>query len=144
MRFSAIVATAFAGLVAASPAATPAPRGEDVTISNFTAREDKTPTGQDVKAVSFTLDGRDATGLSCSASNPGDHSEVITCGDSKYRFAIWGVDGGSFNLRVYHETGLAVGYYGEHAVPTYCHAGGAGPNDFVCSQVNGPLTFHIQ
>ena len=28
------------------------------------------------------------------------------------------------------------GYYGEGNVPTYCHAGGNGPYDYVCDQVS--------
>lgn len=34
------------------------------------------------------------------------------------------------------------GFYGEGNVPTYCRAGGNGPQDFVCTQVN-PTTIVI-
>lgn len=30
----------------------------------------------------------------------------------------------------------SVGFYGEGDVPTYCHAGGNGPNDFVCQETS--------
>lgn len=33
----------------------------------------------------------------------------------------------------------SVGFYGTGSVPTYCHAGGDGPQDFVCNVV--PNTF---
>jgi hypothetical protein len=36
---------------------------------------------------------------------------------------------------LYKELGTAVGFTGEGPIPTYCHAGGDGPQDFVCSQV---------
>jgi hypothetical protein len=60
----------------------------------------------------------------------------------------------TFAIRVYHELGTAYvfrastfmnnkltnlnsfGFWGEGEVPTYCHAGGNGINDFVCQQTN--------
>lgn len=65
-------------------------------------------------------------------------SEVEVCGDSKYRFGLIEATGAGseVGLRLYRETGLASGLTGSGDVPTYCHAGGDGPDDFVCQQTN--------
>jgi hypothetical protein len=61
---------------------------------------------------------------------------VQACGDSKYRFGlIEGNEVPEVGVRLYKELGTAVGFTGEGPIPTYCHAGGDGPQDFVCSQV---------
>ena len=52
-------------------------------------------------------------------------------------------DSKDFGLALYHQTGQASGKYAIGAAPpTYCHAGGNGPEDFVCSQVS-QFTFVI-
>ncbi|KAL0261902.1 Effector protein PevD1 [Diplodia seriata] len=143
MRFSIAAATALFGAIAtAAPAAqsTGAPDPatyENIDIADLTVRKN-----DGIQSVSFKLSGKDATDLDCSASNPGLPSDVITCGETKYRFALYSGTESEFALRIYHELGLAVGFYGEGEVPTYCHAGGNGPDDFVCSQVN-PTTIVI-
>ncbi|KAG9255657.1 uncharacterized protein F5Z01DRAFT_550652 [Emericellopsis atlantica] len=133
----------FLTLAAAAPKATSTPPNpdsyENVDIADFTVRKEQAA-GQDtptaINSVSFKLSGDDATDLACSASNPDFPSEVITCGDSKYRFVLQpGSDDAEFGLTLYHELGPAVGFWGEGNVPTYCRAGGNGPDDFVCQQV---------
>lgn len=87
---------------------------EDVSITEFYAHKagaNGTSVGT-VDGVSFVLNGEDATDLSCSATatqvTSGLPTDVITCGDSKYRFALLaGPDSSTFTLRVYHELGLA-------------------------------------
>ncbi|EOD43152.1 putative major allergen alt [Neofusicoccum parvum UCRNP2] len=143
MRFSIAAATAVFGAIAAAapaPQSTGAPDPntyENIDISDFTVRKN-----DGIQAVFFKLSGKNATDLDCSASNPGFPSDVITCGETKYRFALYPGSTTEFGLRLYHELGLAVGFYGEGDIPTYCHAGGNGPDDFVCSQVN-PTTIVI-
>ncbi|KAI9901062.1 hypothetical protein N3K66_002879 [Trichothecium roseum] len=128
MKFSTMTAALLAGVAAAAT--------ENVDISDLTVRKTSgEPTT--IQSVSFKLKGDDADGLACEASNPAFPSEVITCGESKYRFVISAgepADESEFGLRVYHELGTAVGSTGFGNVPTYCRAGGAGPNDFVCQQ----------
>ena len=106
MHFSQIL-PAFVALTAAAPQANP-DRSENIDISDFTVRKDQGPDQTKINAVSFKLSGDDATDLTCSKSNPELPSDVITCGESKYRFALTeGSDDYEFGLRVYHELGTA-------------------------------------
>lgn len=46
--------------------------------------------------------------MTCEKSNPALPSDVITCGETKYRFALKeGTDEYEFGLHLYHELGLA-------------------------------------
>ncbi|KAF6794979.1 hypothetical protein CSOJ01_13557 [Colletotrichum sojae] len=135
MKFT--LATA-AALLGASALAAPAPQteeprpSENIDISNFYVRKQQDGT---ITNVNFLLKGDDAADLACVGDNPGLPSDVITCSDSKYRFTLREGSESEFALRIYHELGLAVGYWGEGDVPTYCRAGGLG--DLLCGQVAG-------
>lgn len=59
-----------------------------------------------VNGVSFMISGRNATNLLCQKTKPGLPSEVITCGDSKYRFALYPGKDVDYSLRLYHELGI--------------------------------------
>lgn len=112
--------TALVTLFAAAAAALPASRAEiardysyeNVDISDFTVRKDQAP-GTKVKdakisSVSFKLSGKDAKDLLCEARNP--TTEVVTCGDSDYRFALTHgtpIDEFEFALSLYHQTAPA-------------------------------------
>ncbi|KAK0384011.1 hypothetical protein NLU13_8100 [Sarocladium strictum] len=141
-------ASALLAIFTASAAAFPATRNvpsENIDIADFTVRKTQAAGSEDktIESVSFKLSGDDAKDLLCSASEPGLPSKVLTCGESKYRFVLQdGTDGYEFGLTIYHELGPAVGFWGEGVVPTYCHAGGNGVNDFVCSET-GPTTIVI-
>ncbi|KAI0471744.1 hypothetical protein GGR56DRAFT_88984 [Xylariaceae sp. FL0804] len=120
---------------------------ENVSVSDFTVTETigtaaNGSTTVTVSGVSFLLTGDDATDLECDAAT-GVPSEVITCGDSDYSFALYPAPDGyaAYTLRVYHALGVAVGYYGEGSVPVYCHAGGGSNED--CSQVVTPVNITI-
>lgn len=132
----------FAGLAAALPQAPSPDTYENIDITDFTVRKTQAANQSEpesIQAIYFKLSGDDAKDLVCESSDPAYPTEVITCGDSKYRFALApakGDDGYEFELSLYHELGLAVGFYGVGNAPTYCRAGGNGPNDFVCTQVN--------
>jgi hypothetical protein len=116
MHASTVFVAAFAALAAAAPSPKKSHKTdtrpyENIDIADFFVRKSQA-LGSDKKtidAVSFKLSGDDAHDLLCSASNPGFPSEVITCGDSKYRFVL---EPGSdkeyeFGLTIYHETGPA-------------------------------------
>jgi hypothetical protein len=60
-----------------------------------------------VRNMSFKLTGRNATDLLCAKTDPDFPSAVITCGDSKYRFALYPGKEFEYSLRLYHELGLA-------------------------------------
>ncbi|KJZ68913.1 hypothetical protein HIM_08864 [Hirsutella minnesotensis 3608] len=135
MRSIATACSFLAALAAAAPAGEEKPH-ENIEIQDFTVRKDVS-NGTKINVVDFNLSGRDAKALGCTAQNPTfpKPSEVVTCGDSKYRFSLHaGSDNNEFSLRIYHELSVAFGYWGQQDVPTYCHAGGNG-QDFVCSQV---------
>ncbi|CAJ2508961.1 Uu.00g139870.m01.CDS01 [Anthostomella pinea] len=146
MHFSTTVATALLGAsaVLASPSArkVDARSSETVAVTDFFVHEVLTTaansTSAVVDSVAFTINAVEATNLACFAET-GVPSEVVTCGDSKYRFALYPGTASydSFALRLYHETGLASGRYGEGPIPVYCHAGGG--EALACSQVITPV-----
>jgi hypothetical protein len=126
---------------------------ENIDFTDYTLRKNNGT----IESVSFKLTGKNATDLECSGGPyPVLPSEVETCGDSKYRFGMYQPENSTdtFAIRVYHELGTAYvsrastfinnkltnfnsfGFWGEGEVPTYCHAGGNGINDFVCQQTN--------
>ncbi|GJC84722.1 effector protein PevD1 [Colletotrichum liriopes] len=131
-----------AALFGSSAIAAPAPQddasrpSENIDIADLSVRKQQNGT---VTNVSFLLSGDDATNLACQGATDVP-SDVITCGESKYRFTIRQGTETEFALRIYHELGLAFGYWGEGDVFTYCHAGGLG--DLLCNQVN-PTTIVI-
>ncbi|KAK2054027.1 hypothetical protein LY76DRAFT_597340 [Colletotrichum caudatum] len=133
MKFT--IATVVA-LFGASAIAAPTPQddgvlpSESIDISDLSVRRYENGT---VTNVNFLLSGDDAKDLACEAAT-GVPSEVVTCGESKYRFTILKGAETDYALRIYHELGPAVGYWGQGDVPTYCHAGGLG--DLLCNQIN--------
>ncbi|KAK2015835.1 hypothetical protein LZ32DRAFT_689495 [Colletotrichum eremochloae] len=139
MQFTLATVVALFG---ASAIAAPAPQlegnlpSENIDISGLSVRRHEDGT---VTNVNFHLSGDDAKDLLCEGAT-GVPSEVITCGETKYRFAILKGEETDYALRIYHELGPAVGYWGQGDVFTYCHAGGLG--DLLCDQVN-PTTIVI-
>jgi hypothetical protein len=116
---------------------------ENVDITDFSLRKNNGV----IQSVNFKLTGDEAkTPISCSipefTSFP---SEMVTCdnGNSKYRVVMIKPkeEGADADMAIYHETGPAVGLWQEAPLPpNYCHAGGNGVNDFICSQVpNSPV-----
>ena len=144
MRFT--IATAAALFFGATAHAQPQRGGsppdpnsyENIDISNLSVWKDES--GK-VTSASFGLTGRDATDLSCEVQNlEAVPTEVITCGDSMYRFALVKGESTDFALRLYHDLGGGAGFYGQGDVFTYCHAGGL--NRVICSQQD-PTTIVI-
>ncbi|KAK2042771.1 hypothetical protein LZ31DRAFT_555859 [Colletotrichum somersetense] len=139
MKFTLATVVALFG---ASAIAAPAPQGasvlpyENIDISDLSVRRLQNGT---VTNVNFLLSGNDAKDLACGAATDVP-SYVITCGESKYRFAIFHGNKTDYGLRIYHELAPAVGYWGQGDVATYCHAGGLG--DLLCNQIN-PTTIVI-
>lgn len=122
MRFTtATIATLFSASVLAAPAwhvprqvDNNDPMSEDVSITLFSVHKAGAngTSGGVVDGVSFKLSGEDATDLSCSATastvTSGLPTDIITCGDSKYRFELLeGPDASTFTLKVHHELGQA-------------------------------------
>jgi hypothetical protein len=111
---------------------------ENIDISDYFLRRN----GSDITSVNFKLSGDNAKNISCSIGATTLPSETITCGDangpdSGYRFIMTKPTDPSrdADIAIYHQTGQASGLWGEGYVPSYCHAGGDGPDDFICSQV---------
>ena len=103
MKAVAALTTAFAALATAAPSTS----SENIDIGELLVRKNETADATDINAVYFKLNGTDATNLVCQASNPKFPSDVITCGESKYRFALYpGSDDYEFALRLYHELGV--------------------------------------
>lgn len=125
---SALMATALA-----APSVAPRGTTENIDISDLFVRK----TGNDIVAFDFKLSGDDAKNLTCSTGAIAElPSETTTCGDSKYRFVLTKGDQTEFSLTIYHELGPAFGRWAAKDIVTYCRAGGNGPDDFICGQVN--------
>ncbi|KAJ0325739.1 hypothetical protein COL5a_007247 [Colletotrichum fioriniae] len=93
-----------AALAAPAPQETEEPRPyENIDIADLSVRKQQNGT---VTNVSFLLSGNNATDLACQGTT-GVPSDVITCGESKYRFTIRPGKETEFALRIYHELGLA-------------------------------------
>ncbi|PHH71952.1 hypothetical protein CDD82_6244 [Ophiocordyceps australis] len=135
-------------LVALATATLPAQsqQREEIKIADFYVRQDVFNGAKVVHAVGFKLAGRDTTDLACYTTEPvfPNPTEAGTCGDSTYRFTLHqGTDAAEFALRIYHQVDPSIGLWGQGNVPSVCHAGGAGPDDFVCNQVGGPVSIFI-
>ncbi|KAF2451794.1 hypothetical protein P171DRAFT_426247 [Karstenula rhodostoma CBS 690.94] len=117
----------------------PDPSTDNVDITNFYLR--KNPS---IQNAGFTLSGNNGTVKCEIGAVESLPSTVVVCGDSKYRFGLIEATtaGAEVGVRLYRETGTAVGITGEGDVPSYCRAGGNGPDDFVCQQT-GELTIVI-
>ena len=99
MQFTLATAAAIFGATALAQTT------ENIDIRDFSLwkSEDGTPL-----SASFKLSGDDATDLSCSVDPiPQIPTDVITCGETKYRFALENGSESEFGLRIYHELGLA-------------------------------------
>ncbi|ODA77267.1 hypothetical protein RJ55_06894 [Drechmeria coniospora] len=138
MRITAVLPTITLAFAFTRANPTEPKPSESIEISKLIVRKYVSESGTAINVVDFKLAGNDGIGIECTARNPAfpTPNEVTTCGNSKYRFSLHSGNAGSeFSLRVYHELGTAVGYYGQGNVPTYCHAGGDGPGDYVCFQI---------
>lgn len=112
---------------------------ENVDIADLYIRKNN-----GIQSASFKLTGANATDLACEIGVvPELPSEVVTCGDSDYRFGLTKGENTEFGLAIYHQTAPFSGKYLIGDAPTYCRAGGNGPDDFVCSQTSDYLTFVI-
>lgn len=105
---------------------------ENININEFYLRKN-----DGIQNAGFKLSGNNVTDIACEiGAVPSLPSEVVTCGTSNYRFGLTKGESTDYGLAIYHQTSPFAGKYSVGDVPTYCHAGGNGPNDFVCSQVN--------
>ncbi|CAO2657521.1 Nn.00g036470.m01.CDS01 [Neocucurbitaria sp. VM-36] len=147
MQFITVASALFAAALAApAPQTTDCPNPahcggapdpstyENIDISDYTLRKN-----DGIQSVYFKLSGTNGTGIVCqTGAVPTVPSEVVSCGESAYRFGVVADPNGGeeTGLAIYHQTAPFVGKWGTGSVPTYCRAGGNGPNDFVCQQVN--------
>ena len=154
MKFLSVAPMLFAAALAAPTPQTsdcpnpahcgPAPdpnKYENIDISDYTLRKN-----DGIQSVSFTLKGETGEEIACTIGKVDSlPSPVTTCGDSDYRFGLTKPtdDFSDAGLAIYHQTSQFYGRWGTGSVPTYCHAGGNGINDFVCQQVNA-VTIVIQ
>ncbi|EOD49343.1 Major allergen-like protein precursor [Neofusicoccum parvum] len=139
MKFS--IATA-AGLIAVAAAA-PAPQANTVadpntvTIENLSVRKNN-----GLQAASFSIT---PAGASCSQTDATAlvYPRMTACEGSAYNYYFQIQDGATsseYKLTVTREVGMNSVVNGTVSVPVYCHAGGNGADDFVCSQVANATT----
>ncbi|PHH62626.1 hypothetical protein CDD81_6860 [Ophiocordyceps australis] len=135
MRASTTLNLLLAGLAAAAPASEPR-LNQVFDITNFSVRKDSSDRGEFIRNVNFALSGADVMELPCNADKPGP-DQVVECGVNSgfgFRLHQMGNPGTSYTVSVFHDIEGAK-EMGDTTVGVYCHAGGDGPNDFVCTQV---------
>ncbi|KAF9699084.1 hypothetical protein EKO04_003090 [Ascochyta lentis] len=145
MQFFTVASALFAAALAApapqttgcpnpahcGPASDPS-QYENIDISEFYLRKNN-----GIQNAGFKLTGNNVTDIACEIGVvPTLPSEIITCGNSSYRFGLTQGKESDYGLAIYHQTAPFAGKMAIGDVPTYCHAGGDGPDDFVCSQAN--------
>ncbi|KAH7058846.1 hypothetical protein B0J12DRAFT_696520 [Macrophomina phaseolina] len=97
-----------------------------------------------LQSVSFKVEGTD-----CSSSDPTTlaGNGANACGDGNppvYTFSVEKKGGSDYQLWLHKNVdGSVRGLNGGGKAPVYCHAGGNGQNDFVCTQV-GDLSIELQ
>ena len=101
MRYHLLSALSLS-LATAAPASE-ALRHEDIAVADLYVR--MLPENNTVTNISFRISGDNATALDCIRQDPGLPSPVFTCGDSKYRFALYKGKVTDYALRLYHELG---------------------------------------
>ncbi|QPG96977.1 hypothetical protein C2857_005573 [Epichloe festucae Fl1] len=113
---------------------------EDVLIENLSVREDVKGTKSLVRSVNFDLI-HDKITIKCKNDDkaPNQRLNILKsgfCTDPKYTFSLLTDSSereSGFTLQVSHQID---GYKltGTKDVPTYCRAGGLGPEDRICGQ----------
>ncbi|KAK2602962.1 hypothetical protein N8I77_009456 [Diaporthe amygdali] len=97
---------------------------ESVEVSDFSVQEKLQGLGPNVESIAsvyFQINGN----ISCSADNPGAVGTVFGCGETDYSFGLLNGTTSKYSLRLYHQTGVAVGRTGQGDIPTVPHAGGS-------------------
>lgn len=106
MHIAALVVSFLAAFAGAS-AVVKNKNSENIEIMDLTVGKNLgVPWKTTIKAVHFKLSGRDAVELDCMAQSPKfpEPNEVVTCGNSDYRFSLHpGTGGVEFGLRIYHK-----------------------------------------
>ncbi|KAL1616547.1 hypothetical protein SLS54_008282 [Diplodia seriata] len=135
MQFT--LALALAGLAAAVPLANTAADPNTVSIQNLSVRKN-----DGIQAASFDIA---PAGAKCSQGDAASlvYPRMTECEGSSYNYYFQISElaqTGGWNLTITREVGMNSVVNGTVAVPTYCHAGGNGADDFVCSQVGNAST----
>ncbi|KAK0658794.1 hypothetical protein DIS24_g4510 [Lasiodiplodia hormozganensis] len=129
---------ALAGLAAAGPILTTVTADPNsVSIENLSVRKNN-----GIQAASFDIT---PAGAKCSQTDPASltYPRMTECEGSAYNYYFQiqeGTESGKWDLTITREVGMNSVVNGTVSVPTYCHAGGNGQNDFVCSQVGNATT----
>ncbi|KAH7039056.1 hypothetical protein B0J12DRAFT_731254 [Macrophomina phaseolina] len=111
---------------------------EHAAITNLYARK---LNGTVVNSLSFKLSIDGKIPYECSSSTFGFGQCNTT--DAYYGFALQDNGTSTYTIAVSKSLGGGYDIWGQVGVPTYCHAGGAGINDMVCSQVNNASNFKL-
>ncbi|KAL8393685.1 hypothetical protein RB595_003428 [Gaeumannomyces hyphopodioides] len=131
MRFSvATVSAALFGAALAAPAAQAnAGASEAVVIQKFVSTSKDATIGSPVVSISFQLVSHREAGVKayvCEAHNPDGitAADVNKCANFEsndgYHFQYLDTKTGNTSLRVFHQTGPAVGVWGNAFIPAYC------------------------
>lgn len=103
MQFFVVASALFTAALAAPSSQAPDPSTyENIDITDYTLRKN-----DGIQAIYFKLSGNNATGIVCeTGAVPTIPSEVVTCGDSDYRFGVVAAttSDSDVGLAIYHQT----------------------------------------
>ncbi|KAF4300958.1 putative major allergen-like protein [Botryosphaeria dothidea] len=116
-------------LTIAAFAATLAAAADTVSVKDLSVRKNN-----GLQSASFTVQ---PSGDACSSTDAASlvYPRINQCGTGLYYFQIQEGESDAFKLTITKKVGMNSVTNATVDVPTYCHAGGNGADDFVCSQV---------
>lgn len=102
-------------------------------LDDFTARK---LDGKTISSLSFNIKATNNGTLDfdCSSSTTVEAGKFYPCGENSFIYFAYQDDRSGLLLK--QEVSDDITYVGSATLPSYCHAGGSGPNDFVCQGVS--------
>ncbi|KAJ8110065.1 hypothetical protein OPT61_g6989 [Boeremia exigua] len=102
-------------------------------IDNFYARK---LDGKTISSLQFNVKATNGgtADFNCTSSGNVEDGKFYECGENS--FIYWAYQSDRSGLLLRQDVSDDIQYVGTATLPNYCHAGGAGPNDFVCSGVS--------
>ncbi|KAB2570975.1 Hypersensitive response-inducing protein elicitor [Lasiodiplodia theobromae] len=122
-------AALFAGLAAAATT---------VKVTDISIRDN-----DGLQAVSFKVDGTDCSSVSAATLAGNGANACGAASPPDFTFSVEKNGLSDYQLWLHKNDGSVRGLNGGGKPPVYCHAGGNGQNDFVCTQV-GDLSVELQ
>ncbi|KZM18300.1 Major allergen Alt a 1 [Ascochyta rabiei] len=102
-------------------------------IDNFSARK---LDGKTISSLSFNVKATNGGTLDfdCTSSDPVEDGKFYECGENSFIYFAYQADRSGLLLR--QDVSDDIQYVATTTLPDYCHAGGSGPNDYICQGVS--------